>query len=129
MADTVSTKIIFNSPKKMVIQLNNLSDGTGEAAVIKVDKSTFTGPNGLEPSKFAIEKIVYDVTSMRVALSFDRTTDVVFAVLQGQGEICYRKQGGFVDSTTGDTGDILLTTTGAAAGDGYMIILHIRKKD
>lgn len=129
MADAVSTKVIHNSPRKLVVQLTSLSDGTGESGVVKVDKSTFTGLNGLEPSKFVVEKIQYDVTSMRVALSFDRTTDVVFAVLQGIGCLDYRKSGGFVDSTTGDTGDILLTTTGAALGDGYHIILHLRKKD
>lgn len=129
MADTVAVKTIFNSPKKLVVQLTSLSDGTGETNVVKVDKSTFTGLNGLEPSKFSIQKIEYDVTSMRVALSFDRTTDVVFAVLQGQGQLNYQRSGGLVDSTTGDTGDILLTTAGHAAGDGYNIILHIRKKD
>lgn len=129
MVDTVSTKTIFDSPRKLVVQLTNLSDGTGESAVVKVDKSTFTGLNGLEPSKFAVEKIVYDVSSMRVTLSFDRTTDVVFAVLQGQGEFNYKNSGGFVDSTTGDTGDILLTTANHASGDGYNIILHLRKKD
>jgi hypothetical protein len=129
MADAVGTKVLFDGPKKLVIQLTNLSDGTGESGVLKVDKSTYTGLDGTEPSKFVVEKIQFDVTSMRVALSFDRTTDVVFAVLQGNGCLDYRKSGGFVDSTTGDTGDILLTTTGAAAGDGYDIILHLRKKD
>jgi len=129
MADAVGTKVLFDGSRRLSIQLTNVSDGTGEAGVIKVDKSTYTGPNGLEPSKFSVESIEYDVTSMRVALSFDRTTDVVFAVLQGQGKLCYRKSGGFIDSTTGDTGDILLTTTGAAAGDGYNIILHLIKKD
>lgn len=129
MADAVSTKVLFNGDRRLSLQLMNVSDGTGEAGVVKVDKSAYTGPNGLEPSCFVVEKIEYDVTSMRVVLSFDRTTDATFAVLQGQGELCYKKVGGLKDSDTGDTGDILLTTTGAAAGDGYNIILHLIKKD
>lgn len=129
MADAVSTKVLFNGDRRLSLQLMNVSDGTGEASVVKVDKSAYTGPNGLEPSCFVVEKIEYDVTSMRVVLSFDRTTDATFAVLQGQGELCYKKVGGLKDSDTGDTGDILLTTTGAAAGDGYNIILHLIKKN
>lgn len=129
MADAVGTTVLFNGSRRLSIQLTNLSDGTGESGVIKVNKSDYTGPDGTEPSKFIVESIEYDVTSMRVGLSFDRTTDVVFAVLQGQGKLCYKKSGGLVDSTTGDTGDILLTTTGAAAGDGYTIILHLIKSD
>jgi hypothetical protein len=129
MADAVSTKVLFNGTRKLIIQITNLSDGTGESAVVKVDKSGYTGSNGLEPSKFVVEKIQYDVTAMRVHLYFDRTTDQTIAVLQGNNELCYTDVGGLVDGGTGDTGDIVLTTTGAAAGDGYNIILHLRKKD
>lgn len=129
MADAVSTKVLFNGTKRLVLQLTNVSDGTGESAVVKVDKSTYTGDNGREPSYFTVEKIQYDVTSMRVLLHFDRTTDQTIAVLQGSDKICYKDAGGLVDSGTGDTGDIVLTTAGAAAGDGYNIILHLKKVD
>lgn len=125
MADTVSTKIIFQGTRRLVVQLMSLSDGTGETNVLKVDKSAFTGPAGIEASSFTIEKINYDVTSMRVTLSFDHTSDVVAAVLQGQGCLDYSHVGGLRDAGTGGAGDILLTTAGHAAGDGYNIILHL----
>jgi hypothetical protein len=129
MADTVTATTVFDGSRKLVRHLTNLSDGTGESAVVKVDKSAFVGPNGLEPSQFAVEKISYDVSSMRVYLSFDRTSDVPIAVLQGQGCIDFTDIGGLHDTGTGDTGDILLTTAGHASGDGYDITLHLRKKD
>lgn len=129
MADTVTTKTLFNSPLKLVVHLTNDSDGTGESNVVKVDKSTFTGPNGLEPTHLAVEKIEYDVSSIKVKLSWDHTTDETIAILQGQGEINWFKSGRNVDVETGQTGDILLTTENQTSGDGYNITLHLRKKD
>lgn len=132
MADTVTTKTLFNSPRKLVVNITNLSDGTGESNVVKVDKSAFTGPNGSEPTKLVIEKIVYDVSSMRVLLTWDQTSDETIAVLQGDGTIDWYKSGkhgGNVGANTGGTGDILLTTANHAVGDGYNITLYLRKKD
>ena len=132
MADTVTTKTLYNSPSKLVVQLTNLSDGTGESNVVKVDKSTFTGLNGAEPTKLTIEKIVYDVSSMRVKLTWDQTTDETIAVLQGDGQIDWYKNGRSarnVGSNTGGTGDILLTTANQSVGDGYDITLYLHKKD
>ncbi len=132
MVDTVTVKTLFNSPRKLVVNLTNLSDGTGESNVVKVDKSTFTGLNGSEPSKLTIEKIVYDVSSMRVLLTWDQTSDETIAVLQGDGEINWYKNGkhsGNTGANTGGNGDILLTTANQAVGDGYNITLYLRKKD
>lgn len=129
MADAVTTTTVFNGSKKLVVHLTNVSDGTGESGVVKVDKSTFTGPNGLEPTDFVFEKIEYDVSSMRVLITLDRTTDQTVAVLQGQGFLDWTKSGGLLKASTGDTGDILLTTANHAAGDGYDITLYLRKKN
>lgn len=129
MADTVTTRTLYESPNRLVVQLTNKSDGTGESAVVKVDKSTFTGMNGSEPSKFAVEQVIYNCDGMNVQLAFDRTTDLVIGVYSQSGHHDFRKIGGFVDTSTGDTGDILLTTTGHSVGDSYDIILHLRKKD
>lgn len=132
MADTVTTKTVFNSPNRLVVHLTNDSDGTGESNVMKVDKSAFTGPNGSEPTHLAIDKIVYDVSSIKVKLSWDHTTDETIAILQGVGCIDF-SQGGkhayLVDSEAGGAGDILLTTENQTSGDGYDITLYIRKKD
>ena len=132
MADTVAIKTLFNSPRKLVVNLTNLSDGTGESNVVKVDKSALTGLNGLEPTKLVVEKIVYDVSSMRVLLTWDQTSDETIAVLQGDGTIDWSKGGkhsGCIGTNTGGAGDILLTTANQAVGDGYNITLYLRKKD
>lgn len=130
MADTVSTNTIFNGQRKLIIQLNSVSDGTGESAVVKVDKSTLIGLDGAEPSKLVVESIDWMVDGMTVELFFDRTSDVKIATLVGSGYTDYMCPGpGLQDTGTGGTGDIILTTTGASAGDSYKILLVLRKKD
>lgn len=129
MADTVTTKVLFSGSRRYVVHLTNTSDGTGESNVIKVDKSTLVGLNGLEPSKLVVEKIVYDVASIRVLLTWDETSDETIAVLQGWGCLDFRKSGGIVGANTGGTGDILLTTANHSSGDGYDITLYLRLKD
>jgi len=40
MADAVTTQIIHDGDRQVVMKFTNISDGTGEAAVQKVDVST-----------------------------------------------------------------------------------------
>jgi len=130
MADAVNIKTVFNGGRRLVVRLTNVSDGTGEAAVIKVDKSTFTGPDGTEPTSFVVEKIEYDILGMQVQLHWDHTTPDIIAVISGAGYLDWVAAGGLVDPlSAGGTGDIELTTVGHTAGDSYTITLWLRKKD
>jgi len=130
MADAVDSLVVFNGKRKYVIRLTNVSDGTGESAVVKVDKSTLTGLNGLEPSKLIVEKIEGTCDGMMARLFWDHTTDDEIAFVGGQFCHDWTSAGGLVDpGSSGGTGDILLTTTGHTAGDSYCITLTLRKKD
>jgi hypothetical protein len=132
MADTVDTKVLFNGSKLYVVRLTNLSDGTGESAVIKVDISTLTGPDRVNaPSKMKVREINYNINGFTyVRLLWDATTDDEIAHLPtGSGYIDLTGVGGSVDpKSTGATGDILLTTGGAASGATYDITLVLEKK-
>jgi hypothetical protein len=129
MADTVSTHTIFAGKRRRTYNFLNVSDGTGESAVVKVDKSTLVGLDGTEPSEFVVEMVEWTCDGMRVDLFFDHDTDVKIATCAGSSFIDFREKGGLQDTGTGGTGDILLTTTGHTAGDSYNITIHIRLKD
>lgn len=131
MADAVTTTTLFEGQQRLVVRLTNRSDGTGESNVTKVDKSTFTGLNGLEPTSLVVEGIAGDSSGMQVRLYCDRTTPVEIATLGGVGiyKRDYRSIGGLSTAGSGGTGDILLSTTGHSAGDSYDITLYLRKKD
>jgi hypothetical protein len=130
MADTVDVKTLFGGKRYKMFHLTNQSDGTGEAAVTKVDISTLTDPVGAVCTYTAIDRIEYSVFGMNyVTLAWDHTTDDEIAVLSGQGVMDWSQLGGNVDPrTAGGTGDILLTTNGAAAGAGYDITLYVKPK-
>lgn len=124
MADAVTTQTIVDGARNTVIKLTNLSDGTGEAAVKKVDVSTLLGA----PSAVSIRKVHYSVTGMVATLLWDADTDVRILDLAGDGWFDFTDFGGLPNNAgAGVTGDILLTTTGHSSGDSYSIILELTK--
>ncbi len=133
MADTVQTTVIHNSPRYYVAHFTNISDGTGESGVKKIDMSALTGPDGTAPSKLAIEEIRCNIQTTDggyVKIDFDHTTDDEFVVLSGTDYLDFKPIGGFVDpGAVGADGSILFTTAGFASGDSYDITIRARKKD
>lgn len=124
MADAVTSHTLVDGSKNVVMLFTNLSDGTGESAVKKVDVSALTPAASL----VTVEEIWYSIAGMTVALLWDATTDVKFAQLSGDGHIDLTDVGGIPNNAgTGVTGDIFLTTSGHTSGDNYTIILKMRK--
>ena len=131
MADALDSVVLFNGSRRYAVRLINVSDGTGESGVTKIDISTLTGPSGSAPTSLVIEEIQWDVQGFNsVRLNFDHTTDDEAVVLSGVGYADYRAVGGLKDpSSTGGTGDLLLTTDGNVSGATYNIMIVVRLKD
>lgn len=132
MTDTVDSKVVFAGNRRYVVRLTNISDGTGEADVVKVDVSTLIGPDGTAPTYTAIEEIQWSINGFTsVRLEWDATTDDEIAVLgTGNGYFNFRSAGSLVDPrSSGTTGDILLTTAGNVAGATYDITINLVLKD
>lgn len=131
MADDVTVTVLGDGPLRHVVQLSSVSDGTGESAVKKVDRSTLVGANGQAVGRLCIERIEWDIQGFtRVELKWDHDADDRALVLgPGAGEADYAGVGGLCDpQSDGGTGDLLLTTAGNAAGDSYSITLVLRKR-
>jgi hypothetical protein len=133
MADTVSSYNISYSggpSRKLVMSFTNLSDGTGESAIAKVTPSSFVGPNGLAPSKIAIERIDYSINGGSVKIYYALTSPITVAQLTGYGHMCFFPQTqGFIPNSGGSTGAITFTTDNFAAHSSYTIVLHMRLLD
>ena len=130
MADTVDSKVI-HSGRRYCVHLTNVSDGTGEVAVVKIDISGLTDPRGAVCTKFSIDRIEYNIQGFTsVRLFWDHTTDDELAVLPaGAGMMDWSVGGGKADpASAGGSGDILLTTAGAAANATYDITIWGRPK-
>jgi hypothetical protein len=139
MADSVTTKILYSDAYRVVLRLTNISDGTGESAVVKWDKSTasaaYYASDGAEPASVEIESCRWAIQGMAsVRLLWDHGTDDVAMLLCGSGYECPQSPGfkdGVVNAdprSAGGTGDILLTTQGAAANGTYDITLVLLKR-
>lgn len=123
MADTVTTQVLNNGERNLIIKLTNDSDGTGETGVTKVDVSAYNA------DLVSLLKVEYDIRGMGVALKWDADTDEDIVLLsEGQGCLDFTMSGGVKNDATGANGDILLTTTGQSPGDSYSITLHLKKK-
>lgn len=127
MADSVSTNVLTNNNREYTVVFTNVSDGTGESAVKKVDISTLIDASGSAPTAVKILRVEFCVSGMAVGILFDRTvTDEQVLVLVGDGVFDFRKQGGYNDpASAAGTGDILFTTYGHAANDAYTIVLTL----
>lgn len=126
MADTVDTVTLFRGTTRCAVRLTNISDGTGESAVVKVDKSAIAATLGItEPSKIVVEELYWNIQGFNsVRLHFDHTTDDELDVLCNSGYRDYKPFGGLVDpGSSGGTGDIILTTNGGASGSTYSILI------
>ncbi len=121
MADAVSVNVSFSGTKRHIVVLDNLSDGTGESAVQKVDISTLDG----SPSSVRICNVWYSVAGMTVQLMFDHTTNDNALLLTGNGHMNFGHSPIKDPGSAGGTGDILITTLGAGANDKYCLVLEL----
>jgi len=131
MADSVTSQIIFEGERSLIMKFTNISDGTGESAALKVDVSTLTPSNsGFACDRVTVTKIYIANHGMEVRMLWDATTDVPF-FLSSPGAtqtLDFTGFGGIPnDAGAGVTGDIVFTTSDASAGDTYWCILEMVK--
>jgi hypothetical protein len=131
MADAVATQTLFDGERMAIMKFTNISDGTGETKVTKVDVST------LNPSSFnkacdgvTITKIHAMTHGMEVDMYWDATADVLIAVIPQNNmySMDLTQFGGLWNNAgAGKTGDIQFSTRDTGAGDTYTIILEMVK--
>tara|TARA_R110000851_G_scaffold60012_1_gene138702 strand:+ start:525 stop:929 length:405 start_codon:yes stop_codon:yes gene_type:complete len=132
MADAVTSQTLIDGQNKAVIKFTNVSDGSGESAVKKVDVSALSNSgDGVACSGVVIERIWWQCIGMKVKILWDATTDA-FCIELGEnqsGDHDYTSFGGLTNNAgSGKTGDVMFTTVGHTSADTYTIILYMRKK-
>lgn len=135
-ADATTNSVVVDDTSHTVVRLTNLSDGTGEASVLKVDMSTLAAnASGRAVTDLIIEQIWFASGGMGFELDWDATTDVPAFIVGGNGAAAapaayfdFRQFGGIKNNAgAGKTGDIMLSTIGATALDSYDITLKLKK--
>ena len=130
MADIVTTQTLTDtSGQKFVVKMTNISDGTGENLVKKVDASETTFMT--EDGNRKIAKIWWSVNTTKanasVELVWDGETNATAMLLNGQGYWDLRTAGNeIINNATTPTGDVLLSTRDFVVGDNYTILVEFR---
>ena len=131
MADAVATQTLLDGERMAIMKFTNLSDGTGESKVLKVDVSTLTSSaSGKACDGVTITKIHASTHGLEVQIYWDATTDVFcWCVPQNSTyTMDFEKFGGLINNAgAGVTGDVLFSTADASAGDFYTIVLEMAK--
>ena len=130
MADIVSTQVISDtSGVKYVVKMTNISDGSGESLVKKIDASSATFMT--EDGSRKLAKIWWSVNTTKsnasVELVWGGETNATAMLLNGQGYWDLRTAGNeIINNATTPTGDVLLSTRDFVVGDNYTILVEFR---
>ena len=135
MADVVTSQtIVDTSGTKTVMKFTNMSDGSGETLVTKMDASALTFMT--EDGTKSLAKIWWAINTTNgksgVELLWAGTTNSTIGFFSGTGHHDYYTAGNAVPNNatltanTSPAGDILISTKGFVAGDNYTIILEVR---
>jgi hypothetical protein len=130
MADAVTSQTLLDGTQRAVFKFTNISDGTGESGVVKIDVSALNSFQGEPCTGVSIQKIDVITAGMGLNMLWDATTDVV-AMTFGEADFVsldFSRFGGITNNAgTGKTGDLLFTTVGAANGDRYTVVIEVLK--
>ena len=131
MADAVASQTILDGERLFIAKFTNISDGTGESAVVKIDVSTLAVNGfGLACNGVKINKIYGTTHGMEVRILWDATTDVfAWQIPQNSNYLMDLSSFGGIPNNAGagSTGDVLFTTADASSGDMYSIVLECLK--
>lgn len=131
MADAVTSQTILDGERLFIGKFTNLSDGTGETAVVKIDVSTLR-PNaaGNACNGVKINRIWSTTHGLQVRVLFDATVDAFAWIIPQNSNYLmdFSTFGGLPSNAgAGVTGDVAFTTQDTSAGDSYAIVLECIK--
>ena len=139
MADVVTSQTIVDTVGvKTVMKFTNISDGSGETLVTKMDASAMNFMS--EDAERVLSKIYWSVNTtngksgveLLWAGSGTNAANATIGFFSGTGFHDYFVAGNSIPNNatltanTSPAGDILLSTKGFVSGDNYTIILEIR---
>lgn len=135
--DVTTAQTLLNSARHLVMRFTDVSDGTGETDVLKVDALSaangwvIQGQTIVPATDLKIVKIRYACVGMGVRIRWQATAPADILALQGFGEMDFSDIGGIQAPTQialpGVTGSILFSTIAAANGASYTVELFMTK--
>jgi hypothetical protein len=131
MADSPTSQTLVDNQTTAVMLFTNVSDGTGESLVTKVNVANLAvNALGQACTGVSVQKIHTACHGMEFRLFWDATTDVIFfaSAQNNQFTFDFTSFGGLRNNSgAGKTGNILLSTFDQTLGDTYTLVLEMTK--
>ena len=131
MADSPTSQTLVDNQTTAVMLFTNVSDGTGESLVTKVNVANLAvNALGQACTGVSVQKIHTACHGMEFRLFWDATTDVIFfaSAQNNQFTFDFTSFGGLRNNSgAGKTGNILLSTFDQSLGDTYTLVLEMTK--
>jgi len=131
MADAVTSQTLMDGERVAIMKFTNISDGTGETAVTKVNVANLARSGFNQAcTGVTVTKITSVCHGMEVRMYWDATTDVPFflGTVNTNYENDFSKIGGITNNAgAGKNGNIVFSTSDATAGDTYTVVLEMVK--
>jgi len=131
MADAVTSQTLLDGERLAIMKFTNISDGTGETTVTKVNVSTLAkSASGLACTAVSVLKITSVSHGMEVRMYWDADTDVPFflSTINTNYQNDFSSFGGITNNAgTGKNGNIVFSTSDQSSGDTYTVVLEMIK--
>ena len=131
MADAVTSQTLMDGERLAIMKFTNISDGTGETAVTKVNVANLAASGSGRPcTGVIVNKITSVCHGMEVRMLWDATTDVPFflSTVNTNYENDFASIGGITNNSgVGKNGNIVFSTSDQTAGDTYTVVLEMVK--
>jgi len=131
MADAVTSQTLLDGERLAIMKFTNISDGTGESAVTKVNVANLArSASGLACTAVSVLKITSVCHGMEVRMYWDATTDVPFFLSTINTNYCndFSEFGGITNNAgAGKNGNIVFSTSDQTNGDTYTVVLVMQK--
>ena len=132
MANSVTTQILEEGPRNVIIKIAGVLDTSDQASTVAIDVTTINqGGKGPTPATVRIDHIDYSISDqLEVQLAWDATTPAVIMPIAGRGRMTFWNFGGLTNNAgAGKTGNVLLKTTGYTSGTQvFSVILECVKQ-
>ena len=131
MADAVTSQTLVDNQTTAVMLFTNISDGTGESLVTKVNVANLA-PNALGQActGVSVNRIHTSCHGLEFRLFWGASSNVFFfgSSQNSQYSFDFANFGGMRNNaSTGKTGNILLSTADQSLGDTYTLVLEMTK--
>ena len=131
MPDAVTSQTLVDNQTTAIMLFTNISDGTGESLVTKVNVANLTANAlGQACTGVSIQKIHTACHGMEFRLFWGASSNVFFfgSAQNNQYTFDFSNFGGLRNNAgAGKTGNILLSTADQTLGDTYTIVLEMTK--